>query len=168
MQLGTRKVSLTDVIIIMTGICDLTYLDRTTRQVSIASTDVDKLVSDLEYNMDMVQHHLRVMSVGSVPKVVFGQLIGMDMSIYNGRDAPDQYQEALDSAVIRINARIAEFNANNSVSMPWTATAVHHNQKNGRKVTRYCRLAPDGLHLTEDLRDKWVTAIDRAIKLMLS
>lgn len=103
------------------------------------------------------------MAVGKDPKVIFGQLIGMDMSIFNCQEVPERHQEILGSAVVRINARIAQANLSNQVSTPWTATDIHHNRKNGRKITRYNRLAPDGLHLTDDLRDKWVTAIDRVV-----
>lgn len=156
-----------DIVIIMAGICDLTLLDRTTRKVTIASPDEEKLVSDYEYTMDMVQHHLKVMAVGKEPKVVFGQLIGMDISVYNSQHVPNQHQETLDNAVVRINTLIAQFNMNNCASTPWTATDVHHNRKNGRKITRYNRLAPDGLHLTDALREKWVTAIDKVARKMV-
>lgn len=92
----------------------------------------------------------------------------MDMSIFNKVSVPSSHQELLDRTVLAINSSIAELNKNNGVSTPWTANEVHHNRKNGRKITRYQRLAEDGLHITEELKDKWTVAIDKAIRHIIN
>lgn len=157
-----------DIIIVLAGICDVTSLDRTTRIATVTTPDIDKMVEDYEYMMETVQHHIKVMTVGPVPKLAFGQLIGMDLAVFNRRKEVDTNQEILDNGILRINAAIAAFNSKNGASTPWLATDVHHNRKNGRKITRYHRLAEDGIHLTDDLKDKWAVALDKAIKKMVT
>lgn len=156
-----------DIIIVIAGICDITTLDRRTRTVSITTPDENKMVEDYKYTMEIVQHHIKVMSVGNIPILSFGQLIGMDLAVFNHSDTPDEYQQSLDTGVLLINAAVAAFNNANGASTPWLASEIHHNRKNGRKITRYHRLAEDGIHLTNDIRDKWVVALDKAILKMI-
>lgn len=157
-----------DIIIVLAGICDITTLDRHTRTVSITIPDENKMVKDFKYTMVIVQQHIKVMSVGVIPKLSFGQLISMDLAMFNHRDVPDKNQESLDTGVLLINADVAAFNSANGASTPWLASEIHHNRKNGRKITRHHQLAEDGIHLIDDLRDKLTAALDRAILKMIS
>lgn len=149
-----------DIVLILAGICNITSLDHRTRQVSLSFTDEDKMLDEYTGKMDAIQHHFKV---GKTPRLMFAQLVGMDLATYNNAPAPNPQQDLLDRTILSVNSSIASFNKNNGMNTPWTASEIHHHRKNGRKITQYQRLAEDGLHLTEELRDKWVFAIDKAI-----
>lgn len=62
-----------------------------------------------------------------------------------------------------MNHAIIAFNKANNVLTPWTNKEIHHNKKGGRKVTRYYKLGDDGLHLSDEIREKWASTLYNAI-----
>lgn len=113
--------------------------------------------------MDIISHFLSINLVEKKYKLAFSQIVGMDLAVYNRQDQPHPNQNLLDDAVIRINLEIANRNMAEGVATPWVANDIHHNRKKGYKVTRYHRLSEDGLHLTQDLRERWAVFLHKAI-----
>lgn len=141
-------------IIVSAGICDITQLDRISRQISMADENVEETVTRYDGLMDIVRHHLTVFLTERPFKVVFCEVIGADIAKYNNQETEHPQQQQLNDTILRINARIAAFNKENSVPTPWTAKIVHHNKKSGSKVARYQKLCDDGLHYGEELKAK--------------
>lgn len=141
-------------IIISAGICDITQLDRNTRQISMMDENKEEAVLRYEGQMDIIRHHLSVFLTEKPFKVVFCEVIGADIAKYNCQVQPHQQQEQLNETVLQINAKIAAFNKENRVPTPWIAKSVHHNKKSKTKVARYQKLGPDGLHYGEELKVK--------------
>lgn len=79
----------------------------------------------------------------------------MDLAVYNHLSGEHPQQPLLNDMVTEINHSITAFNEENEVITPWTAKEVHRNKKGGKKTTRYQKLAPDGLHLTNEILEKW-------------
>lgn len=85
------------------------------------------------------------------------------MGTYNGLPHPHLQQELLDNVIHSLNNEIASWNKNQNVATPWIANDIHHNRNDGQKIVRYCRLLTDGLHLTDDLKQRWATYLHKAI-----
>lgn len=52
-----------DIIMVVAGICDLTTLDRETRQVSLSFSDEHAMLDEFTGKMDIIQHHLKVIKL---------------------------------------------------------------------------------------------------------
>lgn len=159
--------SLPDIIIVAAGICDLTVLNRDTRQVSLNFTSQFEAVDMFTGRMDAVNHFLSINLREKKYQLIFAPVIGMNISTYNCAPFPSEQQDLLDNSVLAINSEIAAWNQANEVVTPWITSEIHHNRKKGRKITRYDRLASDGLHLTDNIRDKWVAQLRKTIEKMI-
>lgn len=144
-------------ILIMNGICDVTQLDRQTRLVSLRNNERQ---ASLEYreSMDIVNHHLKILLDGNQAKVIFAQIVGLDIAKFNKEVLVNPQQEELDATISTINTEINSFNKVNGVISPWLARDVHKNNK-GRKKARYWLLGEDGVHLTLELKERWASEI---------
>lgn len=140
-------------IIIMNGICDVTWLDRQTRQVGL-KTNKSQAVTEYKESMDIVNHHIKILLDGNPVKVIFAQIVGLDIAKHNQELSPNPEQVELDATINSINVEIDSFNSGNDVISPWLARDIHKNTK-AQKKSRYYKLGEDGVHLTPDLKKKW-------------
>lgn len=152
-----------DIIVVLAGICDLTVRDRESRQVSLSFDTMDLAVDMFVGRMDTIHHFLTINLTERAFKLIFSQVVGMDMGTYNGLPYPHPQQDLLDSVIHRLNNEIVSWNMVRNVATPWIASDIHHNRKDGQKIVRYQRLASDGLHLTDELKQRWVTYLHKAI-----
>lgn len=143
-----------NLIIVSAGICVITQLDRNTQQISMMDDNKEEAVLRYEGQMDIIRHHLSIFLTEKPFKLAFCEVIGADIAKYNNQAQPHHQQEQLDETVIEVNTKIAAFNKENQVPMPWIAKTVHHNKKSRTKVARYQKLGPDGLHYSEELKVK--------------
>lgn len=155
-----------DLIIITAGICDVTHKNRYTKRVSLQDDNIENMVKQMETNMDTVKQHLMMNLTKRPYKLVFCHITGMDMARYNKEPVEHIQQQRLNDIIIAINLTITTFNTHNDVLTPWLAKDVHMNKskKKGTKTYRYHKLASDGLHLTDTLRQKWAEILLTAIK----
>lgn len=156
-----------DHVIVLAGICDVTQIDRTTRVVSLREMNKDLLIDRFKGQMDIIRHHLSIFLTEKKHKLTFCHVIGMDLALYNHQPGEHPHQTLLDEMITDVNHSITAFNEENEVITPWTAKEVHRNKKGGKKSARYQKLAPDGLHLTDEMREKWaallINVIDRTV-----
>lgn len=141
-------------VIVFAGICDITTLNRTTRVLTMADPTPEEAIDRYEGQMDYIRHHLTIMLMERPFKVVFCELIGADLAVYNHMNHEHPQQKQLEEVILGINAKIVGFNVGNEMPTPWTAREVHHQKKSKTKVSRYQKLADDGLHLGEELKEK--------------
>lgn len=146
-------------VMVLAGICDITSLNRTTRKISMADPAPEEAISRYDGQMDSIRHHLTIMLTEKPFKLVFCEMIGADMAKYNHDDHIHPQQEQLEEVVLGINTKIVAFNMSNGMPTPWTSRTVHHQKKSKVKVSRYQNLAPDGLHLGEELKRKLASTI---------
>lgn len=123
-----------DLIVVAAVICDVTELNRETRQIRLADDAMEDTVLRYEGLMDTIRHHLTVFLTERPYKLTFCELIGADMAKFNKQEQPHHQQTQLDETVLEINTRIVAFNKENGVATPWTARSVHHNKKSNSKV----------------------------------
>lgn len=128
-----------DLIIITTGICDLTYKSLTTKKVGLRHDQVainaDHVLQAMASAYDLIRAHGDVM-------VSFATVTGVDMADYNhpGRKQMnlDRYleyctnekvahadQSKLNDSVLEINRRIVKLNKGHSAKTVWLAGLIH-------------------------------------------
>lgn len=128
------------IIMVLNGICDVTSLDRETRLVSINDRPSSMIIQEYRESMEIVSHFVKIHLDGMKCRVVFAQIVGIDISSWNSQAQSHPQQHLLDSIIHDVNIEI------------------HHNVK-GKKKTRYNRLAEDGVHLSDYLKAKWAAEI---------
>lgn len=151
------------VIFVLNGICDVTELDRATRQISLRHESEALTISLYKDYLTTTYHQIQL-CVGEYPlRIVYGPIIGIDLSKYNGMIADGNQQENLNSIINQLNVEINRFNEEQDSITPWIARDVHRNVK-GKSRNRYQLLADDGVHLTPDMKQRWVIEIMAATK----
>lgn len=143
-------------ILVLNGLCDVTQLERQTRLVSLRNNEA-RAILEYKESMDIVCHHLRILFDRN-PTQVISQIVGLDIAKHNGEVLPSPQEEELDSTINSINVEINKFNSANNTISPWLARDIHKNTK-GHKKTRYYKLGEDGVHLTQDLQQRWASEI---------
>lgn len=143
-----------NLILVFAGICDVTELNRHTRELSLADPTPEETISRYDGQMDIIHHHLSIVLTEKEYKLAFCEVIGADMGKYNRSEQKHPQQDQLEEIILGLNMKIVAFNTDNQMPTPWTAKDIHHNKKSKTKVSRYHKLGDDGLHLSEDLRMK--------------
>ena len=88
-------------------------------------------------------------------KVILCDLVGLSYKNYNinGQDFP-QHQQTVNTSIININNRIDEIN--NQDLLTGVKWSFHiHKLRHGRRGHRYANNMSDGLHFTDDTKDKF-------------
>lgn len=148
---------------VIAGICDITKKNKHTNKVSLRETNPMFAMSLYKFHMEAIRSSLTSKLGNDDCIVVFGELVGMNIVGYNGTRFPDQQQNLLNEIVEGVNKEIIAQNASRDLVTPWIARTIHKNWRNGRKMHRYHKLAADGVHLTQDLREMWAREILKSI-----
>ena len=167
-----------DIVIIMSGICDITQKDRCTGTISLREGDISSVVSSYLNNMGRAQME----TLQGRYRVSFATLTGVDLTDINNRarrnmneteykhyctsnkyEHPDQ--QTLNMIIVTLNRTIVAYNESNSIPTTWLAEVVHPHTS-GRHRFRYERLA-DGCHPTAWTVARWATLIKRAVVKMM-
>lgn len=104
--------------------------------------------------MKEIMHHLSIKMTEKPYTITFCPITGMDIPKYNNENSKHVEQDTLDEIVEGINQTIIGYNWANHVLTPWLASDIHYNKKGGRRKTRYYKLADDGLHLGDQMKEK--------------
>ena len=167
-----------DLIIIMSGICDITSKDNISKTIRLKYNTVaevtETVMRSIRQTYDLIQH------IGEFT-VSFSTITGLELADTNNKDrrkmTDNEYrhhsthtklthpqQKTLDEAVIEINRRITAFNETNNTPTTWMAEIVHPYLR-GRHRHYYSRLA-DGCHPSNNTRRRWAHQIVRTIRKM--
>ena len=163
-------------ILMLTGICDLTTRNRTTRQVSLRSNEVALNVNRV---MGAIQTAYELLTALGLTKISFATITGVDLSDCNHPPRrhmdPIEYlaycdttklihpeQLTLNQSILEINKQIVIFNRKNSARTIWTAGLVHSYYKS-RYHHCYKRLF-DGCHPDLKTKQAWAAQIVKSLK----
>ena len=166
-------------VILMTGICDLTRRDRISRVTKIRHRELKGCVQEVVKGIEAAYEVINAMGNH---KTSIATMTGLDLADYNNkarknmteaeyskhreegkRDHPDQ--ELLNLAVIEINRRIVELNKKHGVPTTWTSTIVHSYYRNTHHHN-YKKLR-DGCHPDEGTKVKWARQILKSARYIL-
>ena len=143
----------------MGGICSITYLDREEGVARLGSHDADmyteKVQKSINFGLALIREHF--------PKVqvIVAPTMGVDLARYNGRDWPQDDQEALNHIILQVNRKIIELNEPNNC-IPWISSKVHQCKGKGRWEHRYKYLV-DGCHYSHKLKKFCVEKIIKCL-----
>ena len=141
-----------DIMFIVGGICNVTTKDRITKKISFDWQDPEKLLSHLIEEIDKGEKYFYKELPAS--KVVFCRLVGADLKKVLRRQAENE-QFVLDDAIYKLNEIIFKMNIEKQLYAPDMATPVHR-KINNKNISFYQHLGDDGIHLSQDLREKWI------------
>lgn len=150
-----------DITIVLAGICDIMEKDRETRLVSLQNDTAESTIEQIKSSMDIVRHHLSIVLTENPHRLIFGHIVGMDMARYNVQNTTHPQQSLLNEIVTEANQVITAFNSENDVPTAWMAKEIHPNncKRGNKKKYHYQKLASDGLHLTDHLRERWAKTL---------
>ena len=179
--LSTIKTSRPDMIILMTGICDLTWRDKRSQCTSLRS---GKIADCVENVMGPLRAAYEIMTTEGGPNtpISIATVTGLDLADYNFRGrrqmTGDEYrkysegnktkhglQETLNMAMVEINRRITALNKEHGVPTTWISTVIHAYYR-GTHHHNYKRLK-DGCHPDEETKVRWVRQLGKTINRVL-
>ena len=151
-----------DMVLLFSGICDLTKRDRKTKVTSLITNNVENSV---EAVIAALSRALVLLNDEGFTSVLVATLTGLDLRRYNKLTVSPKVagQEVLDSAILAINRRIIDTNKANGVPTPWTASVVHSYYR-GSYHFHYHKLR-DGCHPTTATMSYWARMMAKAINL---
>lgn len=155
------------IVFILTGLCSLTAIDKTSRIVKLHHATSCEAVISYEKDMLSVDQALKSMLKPKQVKVIFATIIGMDICRYNRCVDPTDnmlsQQATLNESVRMVNSVIVRRNSEFNLATPWLQRLVHRYNK-GKVTNSYFRLDNDGCHLSDFVLSFWAKELDVAIR----
>ena len=167
-------------IIITTGICDLTWRDKNTKKTKLRYSTVEECVTGVLEALKAAHDILE--SLGNC-KISIATITGLDLADYNLRDRKnmneEEYknyckndktitkeQDTLNSAIVEINRMITVMNKKAGVPTTWLSTVVHTYYRKTHHHN-YNKLS-DGCHPNDMTKLKWAKLIAKSIQHILN
>lgn len=141
-------------IYILSGINNLTTMDKITRKVTVTERNPFKASDIFEEELREAYTYIHDITHSRI-EIITAPITGMSLATYNGclpSNPNDQY--SLNEAVTQINKKIISLNEENGCSTPWTSAIVHRYFRKKHNYA-YHRLSDDGCHLSEEVKDFW-------------
>ena len=163
-------------IIMLLGVCDLTWKNGRTRLVGLRHRTV---VGNVDHLIGAIKASFDILSAVGDFKISYATLTGLDLADTNNparkHMSPQEYeiymttmkvvhpdQGILDAAVIDLNKRIITLNKQNGVRTAWMAGLVHSYIRG--KHHHYYRRLLDGCHLDDRTKAAWAAQLVKSIK----
>ena len=170
--MNSIKTSKPDLVILATGICDVTVLNRQTWTCQPRYSKPEELASYAVGQLNAALQRLR--NEGTI-QVSVATYTGLDLERYNkvlgkrrhgvsfpGTSIMQNGQTVLDSAIQLINKRIIATNKDTGMPTTWAAGAIHPRYKKQYR-NHYNRLT-DGCHLNEYARRYWALQMAKTMR----
>lgn len=141
-------------IYIISGVNNLTLMDRKTRKIEIRDRDINRATENFLEELRNIQHLISTLPL-DCPEIVVAPITGLSIATYNNEpNTSSTDQDILNATVIRINMKVTEFNEERNQTTPWMASYIHRYYRKKYHFT-YGKLSQDGCHLTDEARDFW-------------
>ena len=165
-----------ELIIVMTGICDLTWRDRSSKITGLRHNTIG---ASVEHVMSAIRAAFEILEAAGKHRVSIATMTGIDLEDYNYRPRKgmtkkeyEMYcnnqkkgsneQERLNGAIIEINRQITALGKKHGTPTTWTSTIVHSYYR-GTHHHLYRKLA-DGCHPDEETKGKWAKQIIKSVR----
>ena len=165
-----------DLIVVMAGICNITYRSPRTKVTTVRFHTEAEIV---EHALAAANEAQRAIKERTGARVSFATITGIDLTDYNNRSrsrmneheynqycaetkVADPYQDMLNAAVMAINRGLVEINIKEGTQTTWTAGAVHSYFKNTHH--HYYRRLRDGCHPHPATARDWAKRIVKTIR----
>ena len=167
-------------VILMTGVCDLTQRSPTTKITSLRHNTVQ---GNVEQVIGSAQAALGLLRAAWTGRITLATITGIDLSDYNNPSrkhmSTDEYkkhcltdkathpqQDILNLSVLEINRQITGINRINRVPTIWTGGVVHTYSK--RKTYHYYIRLSDGCHADNSTKLEWANQIYKTTNRILA
>lgn len=174
----TIKVVKPDLILVLTGICDLTRRDFRTKVTQLRHPTI---MENVEHVINSAKSSLDLLKSLGDHRISFSTITGIDLADYNNPTrkymTDSEYreycleskithpqQDTLNLSILEINRRITALNRANSTPTVWLGGVVHSHSK--RKTYHYYIRLMDGCHADEHTKTEWASQIHNAILRM--
>ena len=150
-----------DVTYVAGCVCNITSKAEATDRISFEWDPPEGVVEHLKWTLKkadefMKEHH-------PAARVVFCPLVGVELQrVVNGHAVSEDQQRAVDEEIFEFNTNVFEVNKKRDTFSPSLHRSVHRSARGVRKS--YYHYLADGLHLPEELKDKWAAEIVKATK----
>ena len=145
------------------GICDYTFKNPQTKIISFFHKDEGALIKHMCDLVEHIDHYTHVRRPHT--KFIICPLVGVDVEAYIPKIAAvrEGLQDIMTNATMEVNNHILTVNNRRGYRVPYLATRIHSWHHNKVKH-HYERLATDGIHLTDDLKQNWAAAFVKAVE----
>lgn len=160
-----------ELVVLMAGICDVTFKNRRTGALSINRLSEGQIVGKVFG--EVLKAYERLIESG-YRSISIATITGIDLEDYNNPNrrhmSADEYmeycdksklhnkdQEVVNNAVLEVNRQITGLNRNNNMPTTWTASVVHSYFRGA--YHHYYRKLKDGCHPTEETKEDWAKKI---------
>ena len=167
-------------VIMLTGVCDLTWRNKSTKQISLRFEKLNEIISHV---LDALHTAYDLLTAHGVPKISFATITGVDLSDCNypprKHMTTEQYidycattkishpdQSKLNDAILQINRKIVTLNRRNSAKTTWIAGLVHSYYKN--KYHHCYKRLFDGCHPDQKTKKAWAGQIIKSLNRILA
>ena len=152
----------TYVIYIVGGVCDITWKNPKTKEIKFLHASQAALTTHITSILDEIDSSMY--SYCPLAKFIICPLIGVDVWKYIPHIAEGipNLQDMITGAVMDINTHILRLNQKRGSRMPHFASPVH-SWKHKRPYHHLELLYKDGIHLTDNLKEKWAEQLLKAI-----
>lgn len=164
-----------NLVIITTGICDLTWRHKATRVTALRYDSVKENVSHV---IEAAGSAVDLLKTAGSFRITLATITGIDLADYNNPQRnkmnSEQYKEycldtkvihpqqcVLNESVLEVNRQITAINQSNKIPTVWMGGVVHTHSKK-KTYHYYIRLA-DGCHADELTKEDWAKQISRAM-----
>ena len=151
-----------DPVYIVGGVNNITTKNKITGEISFKWDPPELLIQYMLNLLSTLDKHVSKEFPAS--KIIFCPLVGSELRrvVTEHWVAPNQ-QDAVNEAVFTFNEETFKINKRKQTFSPSLHRSVHRS-KNGKRKSYYDHLE-DGLHLTEELKDKWAHKIVKSAAL---
>lgn len=167
-----------DLVILMTGICDITTRNNISRITTLPCLSQEELVNGATGGIKLAVALIKQLGCD---RVSVATVTGIDLDDYNNRERKhmdqQQYetyrrtvktvnpnQELLDTVVLLVNKEIVALNRKNKLPTTWTANAIHAYFK--KAYHHYYKHLQDGCHATQRTKQYWANQLARTIRII--
>ena len=157
-------------VILLLGICDLTFRSARTRVTSLRHLSVSQ---NVEHVLAAARAAIDILTATNRVKISLATITGIELAdynnparrhmdaaayrAYNATKVRHPHQGLLNDSVMEINRRLVQINRANSIPTPWMAGPVHACFK--RAVHHYYIRLTDGCHLDEPTKNAWISLL---------
>ena len=150
-----------DGVYIIGGACDITTKAKNSNQISFEWSQPSDLGKYLALTLASEDQYIEKHHPAS--RVVFCPLVGVALGrVVNVHPINEDQQAAVDEAVFKFNEEVFIINKRRKVFSPSLYRTVHKSNR-GKHKSFYQHLG-DGIHLTNDLKEKWAVELVKATK----
>ena len=157
-----------ELIIIMAGICQITYKNKKRRYNLRNSPErviIRRYFESLDTARQTIMYYCQQREL-HMPKISIATQTGANLAAQNKLSIKHQDQDKMDNIIHEINRQVVELNTRYDIPTVWTSKYTHRYSSLTKKYKAGYNSLKDGIHPTEKLTKCWGIEINRACRVI--